>query len=627
MKDFFKLNGEQPRAKRLYWMAVALLLFACSVVVYWPLQAYPFVQDDWGHLEPIQRIGAGAFLTQQFNPTDKFLYRPLPEVYFAAYHALFGSNSSPQHIIALGLHTANALLVTLIATVLLKGSKVSALAAGLLYTVAANVHFEPVLWLVGMLELQSQFLALLAVLSFIVLRDRTSAIFCALGLLSKEGVVFVFPVLALLALAADEQARWLDRVRAVAVRMRWHGLVLALYGTIKIVGQSPLQLPPGHPYRLTPSLSVLLSGVATYAPWLVEAFSPLKGMGTGVSASQTLTWVGSASRWAFGLLGIVVLAALIRSRPFGRNLLQWLALGVWAAGGLAPVLFLADHRYQYYLSYTLVPTLLLLTHGLGSMFKGLGTARAIFVAWVVCATVSATMFVWRADAAGVNYFQSSGGDNGLVRRSRFVQLAAAALRSDANRAVKPDTLVFENMDVWAFDRASGPQLWLGREIAVYDANWIECAGDHLEVQNAPPTQAEAYLRHGGLNGPIRTEGVLWLKFEDSAVRRLSLEDVVRDRCRTGPASNPSMLNAVPNPVPAGGKFGTTKITWTTEDGSIGKVYVSFAGGPEQLFAQGAQGALDAPWIGDAMYEFRLYVPQRQAAPVATVRVRQAGRRD
>ncbi|PYX04587.1 MAG: hypothetical protein DMG88_24130, partial [Acidobacteria bacterium] len=67
------------------------------------------------------------------------------------------------------------------------------------------------------------------------------------------------------------------------------------------------------------------------------------------------------------------------------------------------------------------------------------------------------------------------------------------------------------------------------------------------------------------------------------------------------------LRAFPNPVPAGEDPCKTTISWDTDDGSIGKVYVSVNGGPESLFAASGRGSVAANWILSGRdYEFRLY---------------------
>lgn len=78
-----------------------------------------------------------------------------------------------------------------------------------------------------------------------------------------------------------------------------------------------------------------------------------------------------------------------------------------------------------------------------------------------------------------------------------------------------------------------------------------------------------------------------------------------------PKSTEGSIQATPNPVPAGPGNGKTKITWSTK-GDLGtvKVYVSENGQPETVFAQGSEGAVEAPWVGaGSTYEFRLYSEQ------------------
>lgn len=88
------------------------------------------------------------------------------------------------------------------------------------------------------------------------------------------------------------------------------------------------------------------------------------------------------------------------------------------------------------------------------------------------------------------------------------------------------------------------------------------------------------------------------------------------------------ITASPNPVPSGTSTARTTITWTTGDRVQGQVYlyVPEKGGPEQLFAQGAAGSQDAPWIGEGgTYEFRLYAGLDRQTRLGTVQVRMSPR--
>jgi hypothetical protein len=80
------------------------------------------------------------------------------------------------------------------------------------------------------------------------------------------------------------------------------------------------------------------------------------------------------------------------------------------------------------------------------------------------------------------------------------------------------------------------------------------------------------------------------------------------------------VTANPNPVPGDGELATTKISWSTGDGSWGQVFLSHDGGPERLYMQGPEGTADAPWIGRGRYEFRLYAGQDHQHLLAAVTV-------
>ncbi len=81
------------------------------------------------------------------------------------------------------------------------------------------------------------------------------------------------------------------------------------------------------------------------------------------------------------------------------------------------------------------------------------------------------------------------------------------------------------------------------------------------------------------------------------------------------------ITADPNPVPTTGGLSTTRISWDTGDGSWGQVFLSAAGGAEQLFVEGPKGVQDAPWISlGAVYEFRLYAEREHRVVLSAVKV-------
>ena len=89
------------------------------------------------------------------------------------------------------------------------------------------------------------------------------------------------------------------------------------------------------------------------------------------------------------------------------------------------------------------------------------------------------------------------------------------------------------------------------------------------------------------------------------------------------AERTDTIAADPNPVPTGSGLGRTRISWATLAGGDAEVWVSQDGGPEQLFALGASGSAEVPWIGaGSSYEFRLYAreqPRRLLAKTVVTR--------
>jgi hypothetical protein len=94
------------------------------------------------------------------------------------------------------------------------------------------------------------------------------------------------------------------------------------------------------------------------------------------------------------------------------------------------------------------------------------------------------------------------------------------------------------------------------------------------------------------------------------------------------SSGEAFIKASPNPVAIRGELGKTTIGWDTDakatDGnaSWGQVYVSQDGKQEALFAEGAEGSQEAPWIQpNATYEFRLYAGTERATLLDKVKVK------
>ena len=147
-------------------------------------------------------IASGLHETHTFI-TQAFFWRPLANYVSRILYAGFGINPVPYHILALIMHSLNALLVYNIATKLSKDSIV-ALMAGLMF--AAFYRHAGLLFGSGLFyEYGYAFLCLVAIVTFLHFQDTKRPVYLAVSLSSlfvalllKESAIAAFPLIVAL---------------------------------------------------------------------------------------------------------------------------------------------------------------------------------------------------------------------------------------------------------------------------------------------------------------------------------------------------------------------------------------------------------------------------------------------
>ena len=92
------------------------------------------------------------------------------------------------------------------------------------------------------------------------------------------------------------------------------------------------------------------------------------------------------------------------------------------------------------------------------------------------------------------------------------------------------------------------------------------------------------------------------------VRTKLLDRLIVTRADRVIITKAAVVNASPNPVPAGEGLGRTTISWDSVDG---KIYVAESGRDEVLLVDSPRGSQEVDWIGEASgYDFRLYNSDR-----------------
>ena len=244
----------ETRRKTVY----ALVLVLLAALVYINSLGNGFVYDDPNQLVKNPWIrdfrNIPAVLTHEvwgFQPAVKSsFYRPTMHLLNMLIYPFSGLNPLGYHIANLLLHSANSLLVFLLAMALFEDI-VAALAAGVLFAVHP-VHTEAVDWIGGSPDLMLVFFSLVAMLLFAARKNPVlQGVFFLLAMLSKEPavtLVFILPVFAC-ALDAGDAGPVLKARNAPPWYFRFLPVVAAalVYFAMRIYALGGLTTGNNHP--------------------------------------------------------------------------------------------------------------------------------------------------------------------------------------------------------------------------------------------------------------------------------------------------------------------------------------------------------------------------------------------
>ena len=156
----------------------------------------------------------------------------------------------------------------------------------------------------------------------------------------------------------------------------------------------------------------------------------------------------------------------------------------------------------------------------------------------------------------------------------------------------------------------------GRTAIVWDTHRVSPGQIYLSINGGAETlfaeSANGLQVFSGVHAGSRYEFRLYLD-------RDHRQEIERLQVSTQKPSAQLQISEVV--FPANSKSGSAMVTWHTTDGSPGRIYVSHDGGAEVLFAQGSDGAQNAPWIvAGSRYQFRLYTTSSGSIPAEIVTI-------
>lgn len=332
-----------------------LILTVITSLFYGGALKYGFSQDDWYFLS-ISRAHAFADVLNFFNPAAQSgfaFFRPLgTQLYYYFATLIAGMEFAPilMHLFMILLQIASAILVYHL-LLALKYPSFLAKCVAMIYASTSAV-FLSLYYIAATQQLLATFFSLLSLYSFVQKKPLRVALYWALALLSKETAIMT-PVIAVLLTQLNKPnlsflKHWRQFVPYVLVGLSYIALRLISPPAV----QSEYHFVFGGNVISTLRW-FLLFGYGTPEEWIRYGLAKGALNINGIVADYGL--LGLLNLSATIILLIITLYSFLKT---GRTHRPWLYLTWWFLG-LAPILFLQNHRYPHYLDLSLIPLLLL----------------------------------------------------------------------------------------------------------------------------------------------------------------------------------------------------------------------------------------------------------------------------
>lgn len=493
--------------KQKYNIGLALLLALSVFYIYGQVLHYPFIQDDWCMLHAIQVKGGGLFLEEAFSVHQNSFYRPLGHVYIFLVNNIFHLNPFGFHLIAIIIHICNSFLLVLLSGKLI-GNISIAWFTGFLYAIAVTIHMDSLSWIVGIYDLGGAFFFFLSFFLFVRERIVLSSISFLFALFMKESTIILpFILFFYLLIKTREGNRIIWNTPKILISLRQHIFILVIYGILRVPAILSIDRGIDDPYALKLIGPHVSSNLTTFCSWCIEALNPFFVIPT---ISVIL------------LVGLTVLIVLIQ-RKRKSEYYTIIFLISWMIIGLLPVLFLENHFYRYYLTYSLPAFIIFVCFGLQAIISivksSLDITKGVLVALTVISFLSSKIYHSNLEEQGFDT-PTIHGSNNLIRKKALVQMVQEYLFKKYPTMVEGTNIIFNWLPTDAFCRNAGTRLWYNNStINVYEIQNVRI--DSVGIFRAYPQ--DSYRQRKYLD-PQKT---ILLKFHGDYLREVNVAEIYK----------------------------------------------------------------------------------------------------
>jgi hypothetical protein len=122
----------------------------------------------------------------------------------------------------------------------------------------------------------------------------------------------------------------------------------------------------------------------------------------------------------------------------------------------------------------------------------------------------------------------------LVKRYEISKIVKSYLLNKYDSFPTSSVLVFDNLNVWSFDKQYGIQYWYGDQtLKVFDINFLAADANGVYIKYNPKDQLEAYImkpRKNRVN--IDSTKLYYFKLEGSHLKEYNYQDLLSDINKT-----------------------------------------------------------------------------------------------